>query len=212
MATQNMPVQYNPKLADRFRGYLPVIVDIEAGGLNPQTDALLEIGVVTVNCDAEGKFFRAESWHQHIEPFPGAIINPESLAVNKIDPGHPFRFAVAETVAFKELFTMLNAILKQTTCNRSILVGHNSWFDLAYINAAMARIKLKNNPFHAFTSLDTATLGALLYGHTVLPELLKKADIHFDLDLHHSAIYDAEQTAELFCKMVNQVPWPAAPN
>lgn len=199
---------YNPKIAERFRGYLPVIIDIEAGGLNPLTDALLEIAAVTVNCDAAGKFYRAETWQNHVEPFPGAILNPESLAINKIDPGHPFRFAVPEAQSLTELFNKLQPILKQTGCNRCVLVGHNAWFDLAYINAAVARTKVKGNPFHAFTSLDTATLGALVYGHTVLAELLKKANIHFDNELHHSAIYDAEQTAELFCTIVNKWSWP----
>lgn len=204
----DQPIIYNPKIADRFRGYLPVIVDIEAGGLNPSTDALLEIAAVTVNCDADGKFFRGETMQSHVEPFPGAVLNPESLAINKIDPGHPFRFAVSEKQALSELFDKLQQIQKQAGCNRCVLVGHNAWFDLAYLNAAVARTQIKNNPFHAFTSLDTATLGALVYGHTVLAELLKKAQIHFDTELHHSAIYDAEQTAELFCKIINMMPWP----
>lgn len=199
---------YNPKISKRFRGYLPVIIDVEAGGLNPLTDALLEIAAVTVNCDEDGKFFIADSWQNHVEPFEGGILNPESLAINKIDPTHPFRFAVSETVALTELFDKLEPIRKQAGCIRCVLVGHNAWFDLAYLNAAIARTKLKNNPFHAFTSLDTATLGALSFGHTVLAELLKRASLSYDTELHHSALYDAQQTAELFCKIVNQWPWP----
>lgn len=201
-------IVYNPKIAQRFRGYLPVIVDIEAGGLNPLTDALLEIAAVTVNCDDAGKFSVAESWQNHVEPFEGAILNPESLAINKIDPTHPFRFAVSEAVALTQLFDKLEPIRKQAGCIRCVLVGHNAWFDLAYLNAAIARTKIKSNPFHAFTSLDTATLGALSFGHTVLAELLKRANLHYDNELHHSALYDAQQTAELFCKIVNQWPWP----
>lgn len=208
--SENVSPTYNPKIAMRFRGYYPVVVDIEAGGLNPQTDALLEIAAVTLNCDEQGKFLVGETWQQHVDPFPGAILNPESLAINKIDPGHPFRFAVSETQALTELFNKLEGIQKQAGCNRCILVGHNAWFDLAYINAAIARTGLKNNPFHAFTSIDTATLGALMYGQTVLAELFKRADIDFDKELHHSAIYDAEHTAQLFCKIVNMLPWPPA--
>lgn len=201
-------LSYNPQIATRFRGYCPVVVDIEAGGLNPATDALLEIAAVTVNCDANGKLFVAETFQSHVEPFPGANLNPESLAINKIDPDHPFRFAVKEQVALADLFAKLLPIQRQAGCNRCVLVGHNAWFDLAYLNAAIARTGVKGNPFHAFTSFDTATLGALVYGHTVLAELLKKAAIPFDNDSHHSAIYDAQQTAELFCKIVNHMPWP----
>ncbi len=203
------PTIYNKKIAQRFRGYLPVVVDVESGGLNPLTDALLELAAVTLNCDDNGIFSLAETWHSHVNPFPGANINPESLAINKIDPDHPFRFAVSEEDALSSLFAKLEPIAKQAGCNRCVLVGHNAWFDLAYLNAAIARCKLKNNPFHAFTSLDTATLGALVYGQTVLAELLKRAGLAYDTSSHHSAIYDAERTAELFCKIVNQTAWPA---
>lgn len=202
------PIIYNPKIAKRFRGYLPVVIDIEAGGLNPNTDALLEIAAVTLNCNDAGEFFIAESWQQHVEPFLGANLNPASLALNKIDPTHPFRFAVSETKALSELFALLQPIQKQAGCNRCVVVGHNAWFDLAYINAALARTKLKNNPFHGFTSLDTASLGALVYGQTVLAQLLKRANLDYDENQHHSALYDATQTAELFCNMVNKWPWP----
>ncbi len=199
---------YNPKIGTRFRGYFPVVIDVETGGLNPATDALLEIAAVTVNCDAAGNFYPAETMQYHIAPFGGAILNPESLAINKIDPGHPFRFAVNEHEALQAIFQRLHKVQKQAGCNRCVLVGHNAWFDLSFVNAAIARSQVKRNPFHAFTCFDTATLGALMFGHTVLAETLKRAEIPFDNDSHHSAIYDAEQTAELFCKIINQVPWP----
>ena len=201
-------ITYNPKIALRFRGYMPVVVDVETGGLNPNTDALLEIAAVTINCNSEGKFHLAETMQHHVEPFKGGILNPESLAINKIDPYHPFRFAVSEQVALTEIFARLVVAQKQAGCNRCVLVGHNAWFDLSFLNAAIARTKIKHNPFHSFTSFDTATLGAIAYGHTVLAELLKRAKITFDNELHHSAIYDAEQTAKLFCNIVNQWPWP----
>jgi ribonuclease T len=202
------PIIYNPKIAQRFRGYLPVVVDVETGGLNPATDALLEFAAVTINCDESGMFYPAETFQHHIEPFTGGNLNPDSLAINKIDPHHPFRFAVTEEAGLNEIFVKLQKIQKQAGCNRCVLVGHNAWFDLAFLNAAVLRSNIKRNPFHAFTSFDTATLSAIAYGHTVLAEALKRAEIPFDNDEHHSAIYDAQQTAELFCKIINQRPWP----
>lgn len=202
-------IHYNPKIATRFRGYFPVVVDVETGGLDPKTDALLEIAAVTLNCDENGIFSPAQTFQHHIRPFGGANIDLKSLEINKIDPDHPFRFAVSEEDALHDLFAKLTAIQKKTGCTRCVLVGHNAWFDLAFLNAAIERTKVKGNPFHAFTSLDTATIGALVYGHTVLAEMLKRAEIPFNNDEHHSAIYDAEQTAKLFCKVINQIPWPA---
>lgn len=201
-------ITYNPKIAGRFRGYLPIVIDVETGGLNPATDALLEIAAVTVNCDAQGVFYPAETIAHHIEPFIGAILNPDSLAINKIDPSHPFRFALQEQDALEQIFKFLQAVQKQANCSRCVLVGHNAWFDLAFLNAAINRSKIKRNPFHGFTCFDTATLGALMYGQTVLAEALKRAQIPFDNNEHHSAIYDAEQTAKLFCKIVNTAGWP----
>ena len=204
----NTEIQYNPAIAKRFRGYYPVVVDVETGGLNPSTDALLEIAVVTLNCDENGKFFLAETMQHHLEPFSGGILNPESLAINKIDPYHPFRFPLQEEAALHETFTFLQKVQKKAGCNRCVLVGHNAWFDLAFLNAAVLRTKAKRNPFHAFTCFDTATLAGAAYGQTVLAEALRCAGIPFDNNSHHSAIYDAEQTAKLFCKMVNNAGWP----
>jgi ribonuclease T len=64
---------------------------------------------------------------------------------------------------------------------------------------------MKSSPFHSFTSLDTATLAAVTLGETVLARAAKRAKIPFDVNQAHSAGYDAERTAELFCYMVNQV-------
>ena len=201
-------IKYNVNIAKRFRGYFPIIVDVETGGLHAKTDALLEIAAVSINCDNNGKFYVAESCHFHVEAFHGSKIYADSLAINKIVPDHPFRFAVPELKAFQDIFKFISNILKQTHCTRAVLVGHNAWFDLSFVNAAIKRIRIKNNLFHAFTCFDTATMSAIAYGQTVLAEALKKANIPFDPKSHHSAIYDASQTAELFCKIINEKSWP----
>lgn len=189
-------------IAKRFRGFYPVVVDVETGGLNPQTDALLEIAAITINIQENGDLAPGELKHHHIMPFEGSNISKDSLTINQIDPSHPFRFAVSEETALQEIFEFLDDIRKKTKCSRCVLVGHNSWFDLQFLNAAIKRCKLKS-PFHSFTSLDTATLGAVFYGQTALARAAKKAKITFDPNQHHSAIYDAQKTAELFCKIVN---------
>src|SRR5690349_2637481 len=42
------------KYAERFRGFLPVVVDIETGGFDSERDALLEIAAVIVRMDEHG--------------------------------------------------------------------------------------------------------------------------------------------------------------
>lgn len=189
---------------NRFRGFLPVVVDVETGGLNPQTDALLEIAAVMINMDDSGILSQGETIACHVAPFDGAVLNPKALEINRIDPYHPFRLAKTEAAALECIFGPINAALKEHHCHRAVLVGHNSWFDLTFIKAAGARLKLKQLPFHDFTSLDTATLSALAYGETVLSKALSKADIEFNPEEAHSAIYDAEKTADLFCAIFNR--------
>lgn len=195
----------SPKvLKYRFRGFLPVIIDVETAGFNPQTDALLELAAVTVDFNEDGVLVPTNTYHYHIEPFEGANLDPRALEFTGIVPDHPFRFAVSESQALSDLFAQIQGAVKETGCQRAILVGHNASFDLSFLIAAVQRTGLTKNPFHSFSSFDTATLSALAFGQTVLAKALRAASIPFDVNKAHSAIYDAEKTAELFCYIVNQ--------
>ncbi len=191
-------------IAARFRGFLPVIVDVETGGFNAKTDALLEIAAVFLHLDEQGYLQCSRTVACHVEPFPGARLEPASLAVNGIDPYHPFRQAVSELEALRLVFHEVRHEVKEAGCSRAILVGHNAFFDLAFVNAAVARNAVKRNPFHPFSNLDTVSLAALAYGQTVLSRAAEAAGIPWDESAAHSAIYDAERTAELFCLIVNR--------
>lgn len=192
------------KLNTRFNGYLPIVVDVETAGINPITDALLEIACVFLEMDQEGILNPKKTVSYHILPFEGANLDLKALEINQIlDPYHPFRFAKTELETLTELFELINQELKQTQCRRAVLVGHNANFDLSFIQAAAKRCKLRN-PFHRFTCFDTATLAGLAFGQTILAKALHVAKIKFDVKEAHSAIYDAEKTTELFCKIVNE--------
>lgn len=193
----------NYHISTRFRGLLPIVVDLETSGLNPQTDALLEIAAVSIKLDEQGKFKPGETYAYHVEPFIGANIDPESLEITGIDPDYPLRFAIPEKQALYTLFTKVSELVKEAKCHRAVLVGHNAWFDLAFIQAAVRRCHFVETPFHSFTSFDTATLAGVVLGETVLARALKAAKIPFDITQAHSAIYDAERTADLFCYMLN---------
>ena len=192
-----------PPMARRFRGYLPVVVDVETGGFNAATDALLEIAAVTIGMDEEGLLFPEHTYFFRIEPFAGANIEQAALDFTGIKLDHPLRMAVSEEKALGEIFRGIRKSLKANGCKRAILVGHNSSFDLGFLNAAVNRTALKRNPFHPFSSFDTATLAGLAYGQTVLAKACQAAGIAFDGKEAHSARYDTEKTAELFCGIVN---------
>jgi len=189
--------------AKRFRGFLPVVVDVETGGFDPQTDALLEIAAVLLTMDERGYIHRHKTLAHHVLPFPGANLDAEALAFNGIDPYHPFRNAASEQDALKSIFSAVSKWVKENNCTRAILVGHNAFFDLGFLNAAVKRNNIKRNPFHPFSSFDTATLAGVAFGQTVLARAVQAAGIEWDSSEAHSAIYDAERTADLFCKIVN---------
>ncbi len=190
-------------IKERFRGFLPVVVDVETAGIEPQKNALLEMCIVLINMDERGLLQRGTSYFEHILPFEGAELDEKSLAFNQIDPYQPLRFAVDEKIALERLFVPINEALKKARCQRAVLVGHNAWFDLLFIKEAIKRTGIKS-PFHSFTCFDTATLGGLIYGQTVLAKAAQAARIPFDPNEAHSAIYDAEKTADLFCSMINK--------
>ena len=191
-------------ISRRFRGFLPVVVDVETGGFNPGTDALLEIAVVLLDRDEGGRWSRRESRSCHVEPFPGANIDPKALEFNGIIPDHPLRAAKTEREALRHVCEPIRDQLRETGCTRAVLVGHNPAFDLSFVRAAARRANYRRNPFHAFTVFDTATLGGLAYGQTVLAKMAAAAGLGWDAVEAHSAIYDAEMTAEIFCRIVNR--------
>ena len=194
-------------IAYRFRGFLPVVIDVETGGFNAQTDALLEIAAVLIGMDDKGRLHAAEQFFFNVEPFEGANLEPAALEFTGINPSSALRGAVPEKDAMAAIFSAVRAEVKRTGCQRAIVVAHNASFDQGFLNQAAARCNLKRNPFHPFSSFDTATLAGLVYGQTVLARACAAAEIAFNNKEAHSAIYDCERTAEVFCDIVNR--WPA---
>ncbi len=192
------------RMADRFRGFLPVVVDVETGGFNARTDALLEIAVVLLELNTEGLLERGETIRYHVKPFEGANLEPASLAVNGIDPHHPLRPAIDERDALQRTFREVRRAVRESRCSRAVLVGHNAHFDLGFVNEAVERSSIKRNPFHPFSCFDTATLCGVAFGQTVLARAVIAAGMDWDETQAHSASYDAEVTADLFCEVVNR--------
>ena len=191
-------------IASRFRGFLPVVIDVETAGFNAKRDALLEIAAVTLEIDDAGSIRRRETIACHVEPFPGANLDQESLEFTGIDPYHPFRMAKPEHEALEHIFKPVRRAIKDSGCNRAILVGHNAAFDLSFLNAAVTRTGIKRNPFHPFSTFDTVSFAALAYGQTVLARAVKAAGFDWDSEKAHSAVYDTERTADLFCAVINR--------
>lgn len=194
----------NRAFNERFRGFMPVIIDVETGGFNAKTDALLEVAAVTLDMDPQGLLCVENVHAYHIDPFEGANIEQSALDFTGIDLDSDTRISVPESFALNEIFQAIRRKVKQYECNRAIMVAHNAHFDLGFVNAAAERCEIKRNPFHPFSCFDTATLAGLAFGHTVLARACQLAKIEFSNREAHSADYDALKTAELFCLIVNR--------
>ncbi len=191
-------------MADRFRGFLPVVVDVETGGFDARRDALLEIAVAVTRMDDDGVLAFDAPVLARVKPFEGANLDPRALEVTGIDPDHPLRLAMTEREALDTVFKPVREAVRAANCQRAVLVGHNAAFDLGFLNAAVNRVGHKRNPFHPFSCFDTATLGGLAFGQTVLSRAVQAAGFDFDAREAHSALYDAERTAQLFCTIINR--------
>lgn len=199
---KNDPMQNS--LNARFRGFYPVVIDVETAGFDAKTNALLEIAAVTLKMDDRGWLVADQSLQFNIEPFPGSILEPDALAFNGIDPKNPLRGAVSEYQALHDIFKMVRKGIKDHSCNRAIIVAHNATFDHGFVMAAAERTGIKRNPFHPFATFDTAALSGLVLGQTVLVKACLAAKIEFDSAQAHSALYDTVKTSELFCELVNR--------
>ncbi len=193
-----------PLIKDRFRGFLPVVVDVETGGFNAATDALLEVAACILRMDDFGRLRIAETISLDVAPFRGANVDPRALEFTGIDLDSEDRDALPEKEALRQICAPVRKEVKATGCQRAILVGHNASFDLGFINAALERTHFRRSPFHPFSSFDTATLGGLAFGQTVLSRAVEAAGLGWDASQAHSAEYDTVKTAELFCSVVNR--------
>jgi ribonuclease T len=195
---------YKHPIAERFRGFLPVVIDVETGGFDCQTDAILEIAATTLTMDDDGILRIDKTYDFHVQPFEGANLDPVALEFTGIDPHHPFREAEPESIVFPDLLAAIRKQVKIHDCTRAVLVGHNAHFDHGFVMAAIERCEIKRNPFHPFSVFDTATLSGMAFGQTVLAKACKSANIKFNNSEAHSAAYDTQKTAELFCLIINR--------
>ena len=190
-------------IVNRFRGYLPVVVDVETGGFESTTDALLEVAASPILMDDDGQVYPDKIIEFFVKPFEGANVEQSAIDFIGYDPFHPLRIDTIAKDALAGVFKKVRHVLSDERCKRAILVGHNAAFDLKFLMAAAERNGIKKNPFHPFSCFDTATLSGLACGQTVLAVACERVGIKFDQKQAHSAKYDVSKTAELFCYIVN---------
>ena len=135
--SNSQEIPYHHQLKNRFRGYFPVIIDVETAGFDAKKDALLELAAITLKMDENGNLQPDQKCHFHIEPFEGANINPESLKFNGIDIHNPLRDAVSELDAITGLFQWY--VVDKRMRNVSVL---SSWLIMRLLTKALSWLRL----------------------------------------------------------------------
>jgi ribonuclease T len=115
-------------ISDRFRGFLPVVLDVETSGFNPNNNAILEIAICIIRMDDFGRLFIGESIDANIEPFEGAVIDPRSLEFTGIDLDDPEREPMVEKEALRRVFATLGGLaFGQTVLSRAVQAAGLEW-------------------------------------------------------------------------------------
>ena len=188
-------------MQNRFRGFMPVVIDVECGGFIPYRCTVGNCRSV-VGDSGDGSLAAWGNWRYHVQPFPA----PTSNGVTRCDGLSILFTRYAQRFQRRSAHAIVQEIsqaMKDNDCTRAILVGHNACFDLNFLNAAVARTEIKRNPFHPFSSFDTATLAGVAFGQTGYRSRFKRPE---SLGIRTNAFgaYDAQQTADCFARSANE--------
>ena len=113
-------------LANRFRGFLPVVIDVETGGFEASQHALLEIAAVTLEMNDEGQLCRQETVSAAVLPHPDLVVEQSALDFTGIDLNDPGRQAIPEKEALRQVFEKVRLGVRENDCTRAVVVAHNA--------------------------------------------------------------------------------------
>lgn len=162
------------------------VFDTETTGLLPHKDEIVQIGALRV---LNGRIIKGEEFNTLVDPqrpIPEASTRVHGIS-NDMVRGAP---DIAKAAAAFHLFA-----------SDAVIVAHNAPFDMAFLrrHAQAAQVHW-DHPI-----LDTVLLSAVLFGASVphtLDALCDRLDITIPTALRHTALGDAQATAEALVKMI----------
>jgi len=163
-----------------------VVFDSETTGLTPSQDEVVQISAVRI---VGGRIIENEVFDELVDPgkpIPRSVTNVHKIT-NAMVQGRPRFVDVASS--FHEF------------CSNAVIVAHNAPFDMAFLHRYAPQMGIKwNHPI-----LDTVLLSAILFGsseeHT-LDSLSQRFGVIIPDESRHTALGDAQATAEIFCNML----------
>ena len=164
-----------------------IIFDTETTGLDAREDRIIEIGGV----ELVNRFPTGRTFHRFINP-QGRSIHAEALAVHGISE--------AQLVG-KPTFGEISADFLEFI-DGAKLVAHNAGFDIAFVNAELARLgHLSVEPGRV---VDTLMLARRKHpmGPNSLDALCRRYGIDNSRRTKHGALLDSELLAEVYIELV----------
>ncbi|GAA6165078.1 hypothetical protein NBRC116590_27820 [Pelagimonas sp. KU-00592-HH] len=163
-----------------------VVFDTETTGLLPHKDEIVQIGAVRV---VNGRIVPGEEINQLVNP--GMKIPAASTKVH-----HVTNEMVADAPGIDTVSRDFHKF-----ANGSVIVAHNAPFDMAFLKRHGKRLGVAwDHPI-----IDTVLLSAVLFGasetHT-LDALCDRLGVTIPPHLRHTALGDAQATAEVLCKLL----------
>lgn len=161
------------------------VFDSETTGLDPERDAVVQLGAVRV---VNGRVIVTETLETLVNP--GRPIPASATRVHRIDDA-----MVAGAPGFDAACRKLHRF-----CRDSVIVAHNAPFDMAFLHRQTAGADyVFDNPV-----LDTVHLSAVVFGgsaeHT-LDAICERLEIKIPVELRHTALGDALATAQVLVAM-----------
>lgn len=196
-------------LKKHCRGFIPIAIDLETSGSDPNKHGILEIAAIFPSFSEEGIQIH-EVFHRHVYLEDGDLIDPAATLIHRIPIEHPFRYAISVEQMLQEFSEMVRMHCDRWCARRGIMVGHNPAFDMSFLNKACEKYGIDMN-LHLYTFIDTASMGLMRHRETVLAKLCYREGLGFSQNDAHSALYDAHMTARLFWSFMGMKTMPEKP-
>ena len=171
-----------------------IVIDTETGGLDPDTDTILQVALVASEDRELVVNVRDDTGQRH----------PDAMAVHKIDWEDHVKTALSPQDAADAILFFLEGLNLE---GRPVFAGHNVGFDVAFIRR-LFRLGCRPSPVSWHRTLDTHTMLFEGYFRGVLPASAcssSGAFTHFGIPVEdrHSALGDARATRGLLWTLMH---------
>ncbi|MFA4960466.1 MAG: 3'-5' exonuclease [Candidatus Pacearchaeota archaeon] len=180
-----------------------LVIDTETTGLYPRYNKVLTVGMLFA--DIEKDFFEIVSSKHIFIKHENYNIDPQALAVNKINIDQHDKIAIRPNLACKKI----NSFIEKNNLNESQMLGHNINFDRGFLRELFKKEGL--NPIFPRDHIDTMQIWNHLKRKNIVSFNLRNnlgtlaEFFNIDYSNAHGALEDCHITANVYHKMLGLI-------